>query len=464
MFLKLMNLRKTIFFKLVFVYSLIIAISLTFSFFTIYSFFEAYLDSQVKKDLIETAKWADSVYKKEGLKELIEQIKREAEVIDERELFYKIYDKNGNIILSTNTAVHTKDIALKLEDAGILKKGNFVIKKIDYFYVIFYKLSDKYTFVVGESILDNNKMLNKLQEIFYISGIIAFLLSFFASVFTTFIFVKKLRKISDTAKAISSTSSLDKRIPVKYISDEVDELAILLNQSFDKIETLIKSIKETSENIAHDLKTPIARIRSSAELLLLEEKLDKKCADTVVYIIEETDRLNSMIVDLLTISKLESGAYILKKEKINLSSILQNLYELFKNYAKSKGINLQADIQENIFIEGDTKYISRAVSNLIDNAIKFNKPNGKVIISLKEEDEKIILSITDTGIGIPEDKIDKIFDKFYQVDESRSISGSGLGLSLVKVVLEKHNAKLDIFSKEGEGTNIVITFPKITNL
>jgi signal transduction histidine kinase len=172
-----------------------------------------------------------------------------------------------------------------------------------------------------------------------------------------------------------------------------------------------------------------------------------------------------MIADLLTISKLESGTFQLSMEKVNLSKIIKNLYSLFKDYALTKGIKIEMEVDEDIYIFGDEKYLSRAIANLLDNAIKFNKQDGKIIIKLKEIEGKVILIISDTGIGIPEDKLDKIFDKFYRADESRGVyMGSGLGLSLVKAVLDRHAAEIKVFSKENEGTTFEITFDKITNL
>ncbi len=431
----------------------------------VYSFFEIYLENKTKDDLIEKAKAYKILYKQEGLSGLKNQIIKEAEIIKNVEIFFKIYDKKGEIILNTNTGIHTKNLVINLENYGKLNPDTYILTTVDYFDIIIYKLSNKHILVIGKSKLDNNKLLNRLTEIFYKAGTIVFLLSLVGGILITTSITKKIKNISNTAKDIATSMKLDRRVPITGTKDELNDLALLINDLLDRIEQLVKTLKETTESIAHDLKTPIARIRSSTENLLIKNNLSTECSNLLVYIIEETNSLNQMIEDLLTLSKLESGTFVLQKEKINLSNIVKKLYNLFKDYALTKSITLKLNITDEIYINGNEKYISRAIANLIDNAIKFNKENGEVVIYLYEDQENVILKIEDTGIGIPEDKLDKIFEKFYRVDESRGVySGSGLGLSLVKAILQQHDASIELFSKENLGTTIVITFPKITNL
>ncbi|MFN4307965.1 MAG: sensor histidine kinase [Sulfurihydrogenibium azorense] len=466
MFSNLIKFFNKISIKVILLYSFTLLISLLISFFMVYSFFELYLENKTKEELIEKAKSYKILYKQEGLNGLKNQITKEAEIIKSVELFFKMYDKKGEIILNTNTGIHTKDLVINLENYGKLKPDTYILTTIEYFDVIIYKLSNKHILVIGKSKLENNKLLNRLMEIFYISGIIVFFLSLTGGILITNSITKKIKNISNTAKDITTSMKLDKRVAITGSKDELDDLALLINDLLDRIETLIRTLKETTESIAHDLKTPITRIRSSAENLLMKGNLSNDCGNLLVYIIEETDSLTQMIEDLLTLSKLESGTFQLQKEKINLSNIVKKIYNLFKDYAQTKKIDIILNIQEDVYIYGNEKYISRAIANLIDNAIKFNKENGYIKIDLLENDNKeIILKIEDSGIGIPQEKIDKIFEKFYRVDESRGIyTGSGLGLSLVKAILTQHDTKIEVLSEENIGTTFIITFQKITNL
>ncbi|PMP61863.1 MAG: sensor histidine kinase [Sulfurihydrogenibium sp.] len=465
MFSNLIKFFNRITIKIIILYSFTLLVSLVISFFMVYSFFEIYLENKTKDELINKAKTYKILFRQEGIHGLRNQIIKEAEIINNVELFFKIYDKKGEIVLNTNTGIHTKDLVINLENYEKLKPDNYTLTTIDYFDVIVYKLSNRYILVIGKSKFENNKLLNRLMEIFYQAGVIVFFLSLIGGILITNSITKKIKNISNTAKDISTSMKLDSRVPITGTKDELDDLALLINNLLDRIEQLVKTLKETTESIAHDLKTPIARIRSATENLLMKNNLSKECSNLLVNIIEETDSLTQMIEDLLTLSKLESGTFQLQKEKVNLSNIVKKLYNLFKDYAAIKSIDLRLKIQDEIYIYANEKYISRAIANLIDNAIKFNKENGYVNIELYQEEQGVILKIEDSGIGIPEDKLEKIFEKFYRVDESRGVySGSGLGLSLVKAILLQHDASINVISKEGEGTTIIITFPKITNL
>lgn len=450
--------------KITLIYSLILLTSLIISFFAIYSFFEIYLDNKTKEELVEKAKSYKILFTQEGLSGLKKQILKENEVIKNVEQFYKIYDSKGNIILSTNISVYTYNIVFDLQNYKKLKTDNYLITTQDQFYIMIYKLSSKYTLVIGKSKINNNKLLNRLLQIFYYWGLAVFIISFLGGLIIANSITRKIKKITNTAKELSTSMNLKRRIEVKNFGDEIDELGTIINNLLDRIENLIKTLKETTESIAHDLKTPISRIKAASENMLIKNKITKECTDLLVYIIEETNSLNQMIGDLLTISKLESGAIEIQKSKLNLSKIVKNLYNLFKDYANTKNVNIELDIPEELYILGNENYLTRAIANLIDNAIKFNKEGGKVFIKIYEKEDKVIFSIKDTGIGIPQDKINKIFEKFFRVDESRGIYlGSGLGLSLVKAILDQHNAITDVISIENEGTEFTITFPKITN-
>lgn len=454
MFSRVTKFHKKIAFKIILLYTSIIFLSFLVLFFMIYSFFEVYLDKRTSEQLVEKAKSYKILYKQEGLEGLLKQINKEVEILNLSEHFFRIYDKKLNIVLS----IGEYDSNINIEKLADKKPDYYEVHKSYDYYIVIYKLSNKYLLVIGKSVYSNNKLLNRLMEIFYLSGIIAFLVSILGGFILTSTITRKLKKISDTAKNISNSMDLTSRIKTTGSGDEIDDLSNVINQLLDRIQTLVNTIKETSESIAHDLKTPIARIRASIENAIIKNNLNRECMDLLGYVLEETKIINQMIADLLTISKIESGAYNLKYEDFNVSETLQRLCQLFNEYALSKKIELVCQIKEGISIKADSKLLSRAFANLIDNAIKFNVEGGKVFVSLEATEHTITVKISDTGIGIPEDKIDKIFEKFFMLDESRSAYGSGLGLSLVKAVIEAHNGKIFVKSKENEGTSIEIVF------
>lgn len=454
MSLKVVKFHRKIVFRVILLYTSIIFFSFLILFFMVYSFFEVYLDSRTSEQLLEKAKSYRILYKQERLDGLLKQINKEVEIINLSEHFFWIYDKSRGVILSIG------DSPYKVEFDKVFKEKTdyYSLTKTHNYYTVVYKLSSRHILVMGKSTHSNNRLLNRLQDIFYLSSAITFLISVLGGFILTATITKKLKKISETAKSISSSMDLNSRIKTTGSGDEIDDLSSVINHLLDRIQVLVNTIKETSESIAHDLKTPIARIRSSVENAIMKNNLPKDCNDLLGYVLEETEIINQMIADLLTISKIESGAYDLKMEDFNLSEAVNRLCYLFKDYASSKSVELSCDVEDLIHIKADSKLLSRAVANIMDNAIKFNKAGGKVFVSLKRESDSILLRIEDTGIGIPSDKINKIFEKFYMVDESRSVYGSGLGLSLVKAVVEAHGGVIVVKSKEGEGSVFEIRF------
>lgn len=452
MFLRLSSFYKKILFRVILLYTSIMFLSFVILFYTVYSFFEVYLDNKTEQQLLEKAKSYKILYRQEKIDGLLKQIKKEAEILNLSDHFFRIYRKDKHEIL--NIGQFTGNVEI---DSLINKKEDFYkSNKVNNYYVVTYKLSNRYILILGRSIYSNNKLLNRLQDIFYMSSGISFIISIVGGVLLTATITRKLKKISETAKGISSSMDLNQRIRTTGSGDEIDDLSTVINNLLDRIQSLINTIKETSESIAHDLKTPIARIRSSIENVLLKGNITKECGDLLGYVLEETDIINQMIADLLTISKIESGAYELKIQEFDFSDVVKRLCHLFRDYGISKKVDVICDVEDGILVKGDLKLLSRAVANLIDNGIKFNVENGKVFVSLKRENDNVLLRIRDTGIGVPEDKVEKIFEKFYMVDDSRSFYGSGLGLSLVKAVVEAHNGYINVYSKEGEGTTFDI--------
>lgn len=447
-----LRVHKKIAFRIILLYSSIIFLSFMVLFFLVYSFFQVYLDSRTTEQLVEKAKSYRILYRQEKLDGLLKQINKEVEILNLSEHFFRIYDKNGGTVLSIGDFPYGIDTGKVVKE----KPDYYLIKKVADYYVVVYRLSPKYTLVIGRSSHSNNRLLSRLRDIFFLSSGFSLLVSVLGGFVITATITRKLKKISDTAREISNSMDLNSRIKTTGSGDEIDDLSGIINNLLDRIQMLVNTIKDTSESIAHDLKTPIARIRSSVENAIIRNNLPKECTDLLGYVLEETDIINQMIADLLMISKIESGAYTLRYEDFNVSTAVRRLCQLFKEYASSRHIDIIWDIQEDIVIRADSKLLSRAIANLIDNSIKFNVEGGKVVVELKKEDDRVFLKVQDTGVGIPADKIDKIFERFYMVDDSRSVYGSGLGLSLVKAVVEAHGGVINVESEEGKGTSFKI--------
>jgi signal transduction histidine kinase len=247
---------------------------------------------------------------------------------------------------------------------------------------------------------------------------------------------------------------------VKAKGDEIDQLAITFNQMLDRIQALLTEIKEMSDNIAHDLRSPITRIRGIAEVTLTTGKSLGEYEAMAASTIEECDRLLDMINTMLMISKAEAGVDHLIREEIDLTEVVQEACKLFEPTAEDKGIALGYHLPDESRFLGDTQMIQRMLSNLLDNAIKYTPPGGSVGVSVSENDGQVVVSVKDTGIGISPRDLPHIFERFYRGDESRSQSGIGLGLSLARAIARGHGGDITATSTPNQGSTFIITLPK----
>ncbi|RPJ04685.1 MAG: hypothetical protein EHM36_09520 [Deltaproteobacteria bacterium] len=242
--------------------------------------------------------------------------------------------------------------------------------------------------------------------------------------------------------------------------DEIDQLATTFNQMLDRIQTLLAEIKEMSENIAHDLRSPITRIRGIAEVTLTTARSTGEFESMAASTIEECDRLLDMINTMLMISKTESGIGKLSREEVDVASLVRDACELFEPMAEDKGVTLRCNAPERSLLIGDNRLIQRMLSNLIDNAIKYTPAGGSVTVFVSENESQVLLSVKDTGIGISPDELPRVFERFYRCDQSRSQSGIGLGLSLARAIAQAHSGDITATSVPNQGSTFTVTLPK----
>jgi signal transduction histidine kinase len=271
--------------------------------------------------------------------------------------------------------------------------------------------------------------------------------------------VSGVEAVTRTARMISG-GNLEERVPVKGRGDEIDQLALTFNQMLDRIQSLLTEIKEMTDHLAHDLRSPLTRIRGHAEVTLTTANSLKEYKAMAASTVEECDRLLDMINTLLLISKTESGVDTLSFEEIDLTALMQDACELFLPTAEDKGVTLRCDVPERSLLAGDTRKIQRMLANFLDNAIKYTPSEGSVIVSLEEKGEDLVISVKDTGIGVAPSDLPRIFERFYRSDQSRSQVGIGLGLSLARAIARAHGGDLTATSLPNQGSVFKVTIPK----
>lgn len=240
---------------------------------------------------------------------------------------------------------------------------------------------------------------------------------------------------------------------------------ILVFHDMTELRRLENVRKEFVANVSHELRTPLTSIRGFIETLLGGASKDPATSEKFLKIVsEETDRLGRLVEDILTLGEIEQGVTPVKKERIDLSSELPAILEQFKNQIREKKIAVENRVEGKSFpLSGDKDKIQQVFINLIDNAIKFNRPGGKIALSADQSPEGVTVTVEDTGIGIPEDVQGRVFERFFRVDKARSkeLGGTGLGLAIVKHIMEAHNGRVSCQSTPGQGSRFSVFFPTL---
>lgn len=260
--------------------------------------------------------------------------------------------------------------------------------------------------------------------------------------------------------AIISGSRLSERVPVTGHQTELDQLATTFNGMLDRIETLVKSIREMGDNIAHDLKGPVTRIRGLAEVTLVHGTSLEEYQAMAGSTIEEADRLLSMVNTMLVISRTDSGEGQFHMEEVDLGELVTEACQLFSPLAEDGGLVLGRVLGGKMTVWGDRGVMQRCLANLLDNAIKYTPSGGRVTVSVEPgKGQQVEITVEDTGIGIAPEDLDRVFERFFRADPSRSRRGTGLGLSLVRALVRGHGGDVTVTSVPGQGSAFTLALP-----
>jgi signal transduction histidine kinase len=265
----------------------------------------------------------------------------------------------------------------------------------------------------------------------------------------------RIVKITNTCQIIMK-GKLSQRIDVSSQSDEIAILSVSINQMLDQIETLMKGLREVSDNIAHDLRTPLSRLRARLELSLKRSSNSKDKLE-LEGAINEADKLLATFASLLRIARAEA-TFSRNFEVMQLGQIIEDVSDLYRPVAEEKGLSFVTEINHRVEAMGDKALVAQAIANVVDNAVKYSHYGQEVSILLEVEDSAPLIVISDGGVGIPESFHEKVFERLFRLDSSRSTPGSGLGLSLVGAVAKSHGLNV-VLSSNDPGLVVAIKFP-----
>jgi len=462
---KRISLRNTLSFRLTLWYAGIFTLSSCVAFLLFYGLITSFIREQTDQDLLAQVNRFSTLLASEEIEAVKSAAVIEAQAAGVKKVFFRLLSLNGQVFSSSNM-VYWKNI--DIHEAAIkelLRGRSHVFETItipqrkEKVRILYAMLGPTIVLQVGQAMESYSRFLDAFKGIFITTMTFLIIVAAGIGWFMARRAVSGVEAVTRTAQKISG-GTLEKRVPVKARGDEIDQLAITFNQMLDRIQALLTEIKEMSDNMAHDLRSPITRIRGIAEVTLITAKSLGEYEAMAANTIEECDRLLDMINTMLMISKAEAGVDHLTREEIDLAGVVQEACRLFEPTAEDKGIALSCHAPGESHFFGDTRMIQRMLSNLLDNAIKYTSSGGSVNVSVAENDAQVVVSIKDTGIGISPRDFPHIFERFYRCDESRSQAGIGLGLSLARAIARAHGGDITATSTPNQGSTFTVTLPK----
>jgi heavy metal sensor kinase len=271
-----------------------------------------------------------------------------------------------------------------------------------------------------------------------------------------------LRPLRDMTRAVGTilqTGNVSARVPVAHGGDPLDDAGVLMNRMLDRIETLIAGLRGSLDNVAHDLRTPLARLRATAETALTAGRTDDEYRHALADCLEESERVIAILDALMDIAEAESGVMRLRTEQTDIVALVRSAFDLYDDVADEKGIRLVLDAPERLPGAVDVTRMRQAIANLLDNAVKYTPAGGQVTVTTGREGTELVVRVADTGMGITPADLPHIFDRLYRGDRSRSERGLGLGLTLVRSIVEAHGGRVEVESSPNRGSTFTIRLP-----
>lgn len=458
---RISRITKTFTFRLASVYIGLFSLSVVILFAFIYTFAMRYVQSQVNDAIKMQYGYLTNEYHQNGSNGVEARINELISADDDgTEIYLLINNKNEKLAGNLNEWPANATVESSFEKNGkwinFRIEGNRHNQQSIQVKAITIPLSKWRSLLVGKTLQNPDKIEQIIIKTFWASLLVTLFMAFVGALVITRSVMNRINVINRSAYNIMH-GELSTRIPFTQGGDEFDELSSNLNNMLDRIEKLLKSLGQFANNIAHDLRSPLNRIINRLDAGLRKIGEENQARDLLEKNIADMHELIGTFNSILKISELEANTGFRDFKPCDLQKIIENMVEFYEPYAAEKDITIIDSVKGNVTINGEKNLLTQAFTNILDNAIKFTPKGGKIDIYCKQEENFTDVIIADNGVGIPADYMDKVFEKFFRLEQSRHTKGNGLGLSLVDAIAGIHNAEV-ILSDNNPGLRVCLRF------
>jgi signal transduction histidine kinase len=313
---------------------------------------------------------------------------------------------------------------------------------------------------VGKSTETRDELLRRFRTVLAVAVAVFVLVGVLGGALLTRSTMQPLRQLAGVVQTILQTGRFEARVPVRGSRDPLDQLSALFNAMLDRIASLVAGMRGSLDNVAHDLRTPMTRLRSIAERALETGSDDPaRYREALADCLEESERVSEILNTLMDISEAETGVMRLALEPVDAARALRDVADLYEDVAEDKGVRLEVDAPEGLAVAADRNRLRQVLANLVDNAVKYTPGGGAVTLRARAANGEVALEVEDNGPGVPAEDLPRIWDRLYRGDRSRSERGLGLGLSLVRAIVQAHNGRAEVTSSPGHGARFSVMLP-----